>query len=161
MTQKIVAIVGLLGALIGFAFPQDDLVWFSLTPGGPPVEVLDVSPDDTVTLWLVLFNNSLSASAIHFPVRYDSLIEVVDYDFDYDAFNFLGYCSDYYNFFDMHDPDSMVVFWFAYTVVYPTCDIPVDSWHSAGWIRFRLLGEEAHLSAGAHPITHAPPYLSM
>ena len=141
--KKLIGVIGVLALLVGFANAQDDLAYLSLEPGGAPVDHVMLEPCETITLYVVLYNPSASASSLNIPIMYDPLVEVVDFAFNEMAFDFLGLCVsvlDAWNFFPNHDLDNMFVTWFAYTGTYPTCDVPMGSYHDVGWITFHCLG---------------------
>jgi hypothetical protein len=139
--KKLIGVVGMLVLLGGFV--QADEGWLSETPGGPPVTYLYLEPCDSVTLYLVLYPSSATASSINIPIMYDPLVEVVDFDFTIMNFDFLGLCItvlDAWSFFPNHDEVNMYVTWFAYTTTYPTCDVPMGANFDVGWITFHCLG---------------------
>lgn len=141
--KKLIGVVGMLAMLIGLSGAQVDMAYLAESPAcTTPLDYLYLEPCDEVTLYVVLYCASATASSINIPIMYDPLVEVLDYGFNTDAWGALppGFCGSVWNFFPSHDEVNMYVNWYAYTGVYPVCDIPVGWYMDVGWITFHCIG---------------------
>ena len=115
-------------------------VWLSLVPAGPPVGNLEVDVGDTFTLHVVFEFEGIGTEFFAIPIGFDSLVEVVDMDFNYESFNFLGFCLEFWNFFPSVHPGEHTVTWYAYTPYYTTCCTPDFCVLDIGFVSFACLG---------------------
>jgi hypothetical protein len=115
-----------------------DSAWLSLSSSGyPKANELTAMENETLTLYFTLKPGSDSADAFMFPIEYPSILEPLDFAFNYVNFDFLGICISVlnaWNFFSSQDPYSISMN--AYTGTYPTCGIPQGEAFVIGYINF-------------------------